>query len=263
MAAKSLKIPRILHESNAFPGLAVKKLSSRVDAVLVAFEDAKQRLPKAKKVIVTGNPSKMKKINFSIEKKEKIKNELGINKDMPLVLVFGGSQGAKRINEVITKLVLKKLNKTYQILLAAGPKQYDEIKNELEKNGIEIQSLYNCKIVPYIYNMEEVLNCCDLAICRSGAMTITEMAIAGKPAIFVPLPNVSQNHQEYNAKVLASKGAAKIILDPNLNEEVLSKEINEIISNYKMMEQMGKIAESISTKNVEEHIYSEIKKLSN
>ena len=261
MAAKSLKIPRILHESNAFPGLAVKKLGPKVDTVLVGFEDAKKRLPNVKNIVVTGTPSKMKKINMSESEKQKIKKELGLKENLPLVLVFGGSQGARTINKAVTEMILKNLNKNYQIILAAGPKQYDEIKKELENKGKNIENLENSKILPYIYNMEEVMNACDLAICRSGAMTITEISTAGKPAIFIPLPNVSQNHQEYNARVLADRGAARIILDANLNEQTLGEEIDSLISNEAKLQEMGKKAEEISIKNVEEQIYKEIKKI--
>lgn len=261
MAAKSLNIPRILHESNAFPGLAVKKLGSRVNTVLVGFEDAKKRLPNVKNVVVTGTPSKMKKINMSESEKQKIKKDLGLKENLPLVLVFGGSQGARTINQAAIELILKKSNKNYQIMLAAGPKQYEEIKKELESRGKNIENLENSKILPYIYNMEEVMNACDLAICRSGAMTITEISTAGKPAIFIPLPNVSQNHQEYNARVLADRGAARIILDSNLNEQTLGEEIDNLISNKAKLQEMGKKAEEISIKNVEEQIYKEIKKI--
>ena len=256
MAAKSLKIPTILHESNAFPGLAVKKLSSKVDKVLVGFEDAKERLPKAKKTVVTGTPCKMKKINFTQQEKVKIKKDLGLDENLPLVLVFGGSQGASTINKAVINLIKKSMNKDYQILLAAGPKQFEEIEKENELN-----SLKNSKIVPYIYNMEDVLNICDLVVCRSGAMTITEISIAGKPAIFIPLPNVSQNHQEYNARVLADNGAAKIVLNKDLNEQILSKEIDSLINNKEILQSMGEKAETKSIKNVDQKIYKEIKKL--
>jgi len=239
----------------------VKKLSAKVDTVLVAFKEAKERLPKAKNIVVTGTPSKMKKINLMQEEKQKIKRELGLQENLPLVLIFGGSQGARSINQTALKLIEQEQNKNYQIVLAAGQKQYDIIKEELLEKGKDIQNLYHAKIVPYIYNMEAIMNTCDLAVCRSGAITITEIAIVGKPAIFIPLPNVSQNHQEYNARVLESRGAAKIILDIDLNAETLSQTINGLIGNPQELQKMGERAQTVSIKNVEEQIYKEIKKI--
>ena len=119
----------------------------------------------------------------------------------------------------------------------------------------------SCAPSAQIYNMEEVLNSVDLVLARSGAMTITEIAITGKPAIFVPLPNVSNNHQEYNAKVLENVGAAKIILNKDLTPEVLQKEITDIIQDPQTLAKMGENARKIAIKNVEDKIYEEIQKL--
>ena len=109
--ANKLKIPTLLHESNAFPGKAVKMLSNKTDCVLVGFEDAKKRLGKAKKVVVTGNPTKIKDLNLSRDEKEKKIKNLGLNSSKPILLVFGGSQGAKAINDSIIKIVKGNKNK--------------------------------------------------------------------------------------------------------------------------------------------------------
>lgn len=256
IAAQKYKIPTILHESNAFPGVSVKLLAKRVNTVLVGFEDAKLRLQNAKRVVVTGTPAKLKKINLTDIQKSEIKKQFDIKNDLPIVLIFGGSQGAKSINDTVIKIIKEKLNKKYQIIWAVGQKQYDKVKESLKNIQLE-----NTRIVPYIYNMEEVMNLADLIIARSGAMTITEIAIVGKPAIFIPFPFATENHQEYNAKVLANVGAAKIILDKDLNEEVLNKSILEIIQDKQKMQQMGKKAEGIAINNAEERIIEEIKKI--
>lgn len=109
--------------------------------------------------------------------------------------------------------------------------------------------------------MEEMLNIADLAVCRSGAMTITEIAITGKPAIFIPLPSKSANRQEDNARVLEKIGAAKIILNKDLTGDRLSAEIDEIILKNSELEEMGRLASSIAPEDVEEKIYSEIKQI--
>ena len=261
MAAIALKIPTVLHESNAFPGASIKVLSRKVNKVFVGFEDAKSRLPNAKEVIVTGTPTKIKKIDMTEEQKNKIKQDLSLKEDLPIVLVFGGSQGAKSINETMTEIIKQKKNEKYQIIWAAGQSQYDSIREKIEDGGIPIQNIMNAKIVPYIYNMEEILNMCDMVVSRSGAMTITEIAKVGKPGIFIPLPYATENHQEYNAKVLANIGAAKIILDKDLNADILSKEIEDILYTDGKKEQMGNLARKIEVKNVEDKIYAEIKSI--
>ena len=263
MAAKKLGVPVVLHESNAFPGIAVKLFKNKADKILVGFKDAKERLDNKDNVIVTGNPIKIKKTEYTESQKEKIKTELGLKLDKPIVLVFGGSQGAQSINRSFIEIIVNKKNKNYQIMWAAGPEQYDKIKEKLNEVNINIEKIENAKIVPYIYNMEEVMNIADLVVCRSGAMTITEVSAVGKPAIFIPFPFATENHQEYNARVLEKVGAAKIILDKDINSELLGNAINKIIRNKEKLEEMGKNAEKVAIKNVEDNIYKEIKELVN
>lgn len=261
LAAHNLKIPTMLHESNSFPGKAVKLLAKKTDVILISFEDAKERIPNAKKIVHTGTPVKIKKQEYTNSQIEKLKKELGLNNEKPLVLIFGGSQGAQKINEAIMGIIKNKLNKEYQIIWATGPKQYDIIKEKLEDANININYIENTKIVPYIYNMEEIMNVSDLIVSRSGAMTITEIANLAKPSILVPLPNVSGDHQMYNAKVLANKNAAIIIKNDDLNTVDLNTKIKEIVLDKNKKEQMGKNAFKVSTKNVEEKIGQEIKEL--
>lgn len=263
IAARRLGIPTLLHESNAFPGVSVKLLSKKVNTVMVGFEDAKERLPNAKNVVVTGNPTKIKKREFSNLKKNEIIEQMGLKPGLPIVLVFGGSQGAQSINHSFLQIIQKKENSNYQIMWAAGPSQYEEIKLVLKREKIDIDCIENVKIVPYIYNMEEVLNSIDLVVCRSGAMTITEIAIVGKPAIFIPFPFATENHQEYNARVLEKVGAAKIILDKDLDATILHKEIENIICSKKEMIEMGKKANSCAIHHVEDKIYHEIELVKN
>lgn len=261
MAAKKYKIPTMVHESNAFPGVATKLLSKRVDTVLVGFEDAIKRLPNAKKIVVTGTPTKIKKVNLSKSQKEKMMDELELNKELPIVLIFGGSQGAKSINSTLIDIIKNKTNANYQIIWASGPKQYDVIKDDLKELKIDINKIKNVKILPYIYNMEEMMNLADIIISRSGAMTITEIAITGKPAIFIPFPFATENHQEYNARVLVNQGAAKIILDKDLNEDILSTTLNEMLKDKNELLKMSKNASKVAISDVEGKIYSEIQKL--
>ncbi len=260
-AAYKNNIPVVLHESNAFPGKAIKMLAKKTDTILVSFNEAKTRIKNAKKVVCTGTPVKIQKRDYNINEKIKIIKDLGLNEAKPIILIFGGSQGAQKINEAITGIILDKLNKKYQIIWATGPKQYDIIKEELENRRININHIENTKIVPYIYNMEEVMNISDVIVARSGAMTITEISNLGKPSILVPLPNVSGDHQLYNAKVLENVGAAKIILNENLDENNLNSTIEEIILNKQKQKDMEKNALKVASYDVEEKIYKEIKEL--
>ena len=260
-AGHSLKIPTLLHESNAFPGKAVKILAKKTDTILVSFKDAIPRIPNCKNVVFTGTPVKIKKKDYKEEEKNRIIYGVDLEINKPIVLIFGGSQGAKKINDSILEIIKGKLNKDYQIIWGAGPKQYDIIKEELENENLELNHIPNIKILPYIYNMEEIMNISELIVARSGAMTITEISNLGKPSILVPLPNVSHNHQLYNAKALENVGASKIILNDELTGEKLNKQIEEIVLNKKLLEQMGENALKISSIDAEDKIYEEILKL--
>lgn len=260
-AAKANNVPIILHESNSFPGKAIKAMGKMADTVLVSFEDAKKRITTCKNVVLTGTPVKIKKQDYSINKRLEIVKSLGLSEVKPIVLAFGGSQGAQKINEAIIEIIKNKLNINYQIIWATGPKQYDIIKEELKKFNIDIERIENTRIVPYIYNMEEVENIADVIVARSGAMTITEISNLGKPSILIPLPNVSNDHQMYNAKVLEEIGASEILLNDTLIGEELDACIKKIVSDKDTMKKMGEKALSIAIKDADERIFEEIKKL--
>ena len=260
-AANAKKIPTVLHESNAYPGRAVRMFAKKADRIFVGFEEAKSKLPDSSKVIVTGTPTKIKKMEFSNDTRKKMLSDLGLNDTLPVILIFGGSQGAQRINENVTDLIINEYNKNYQIIWATGPKPFDIVKEKLKEHDLDIENIKNAKILPYIYNMEEIMNISDIIVARSGAMTITEISNLGKPSILIPLPNVSQDHQLRNAEVLQKIGAAQIILNNELEKDILNKEIIEIASNKVKMKEMGEKASTKSVKNVQEKIYAEIKKI--
>lgn len=259
-AANSRKIPTFLHESNAYPGRAVRMFAKKAEKVFVGFEAAKENLPNINNVVVTGTPTKIKKIDISYEEKEKILKSLNLTTNKPVVLVFGGSQGAQKINEAVVEIIKMANNNSYQLIWATGPKQYEIIKEQLNKFNIDIENVNNTKVMPYIYNMEELINICDLCVCRSGAMTITELAIVEKPAIFIPLPSVGANRQEDNARVMEKLGSARVILNSEIEGEILNKNICEMVSDRNNLVEMGKKAKAIAVEDVEEKIYNEIKK---
>lgn len=261
MAAKANNIPVLLHESNAFPGKAIKMLAKKADTILVSFQDAKARIPNCKNVVFTGTPVKVRKLDLGINEKFKIIKTMGLNETKPIILIFGGSQGAQKINEALIDIIEQNKNKNYQMIWATGQKQFDRINEKLAEKNININKISNCKILPYIYNMEEIENIADVIVARSGAMTITEIANVGKPSILIPLPNVSNDHQMYNAKVLENIGAATIIKNNDLTGTLLNHEIEEIILNKEKCIQMGKNAYTLANEDVENKIFREIKKL--
>ena len=165
--------------------------------------------------------------------------------------------------KTLEEIIEKNLNKDYQILWSVGQSQYDIIKENLAKKNIDITQIENVNVVPYIYDMQKAMAVADLIVCRSGAMTITEVSISGRPAIFVPLSFAAENHQEYNAKVLVNEGAAKIIHDNEINGESLNKMIEETISDKEKLKEMGNNAKKIVMKDVEDKIYKEVEKLIN
>lgn len=192
-------------------------LAGITDKILVSFEDAKARITKAKDIVLTGTPIRINTQKIPDNQKTDIIKELKLDEKKPIVLIFGGSQGAKKINEAVIELLSQNHNLDYQIVLSAGEKQYDNVIKQLKEKGINIDKMENVKVFPYIYNIGDIEKIADVLVCRSGAITISEISAIGKPAIFIPLPNVSNDHQTYNAKALEAINAAKIIKNDELS----------------------------------------------
>lgn len=249
IAALKLKIPTLIHESNALPGKTTKWLSSKVDVVAVGFKETIEKLPGAKYVVFTGNPTKLQD-DFS---KEKCKEKLGTTK--PIVLVFGGSQGAKKLNEVMIELINNLHTEDYNIIYATGPKNYDDIISKIQNESP------NVKIEKYIYNMEEVMNASDLAVCRSGALTVTELGIVGLPAILIPFPYAAENHQYYNAKTISDSGAGIIIEEKDLTAELLKEKIDTLMKDKERLAEMAKNARKDEMKDAVNNIMTEIDRI--
>lgn len=277
-AAKKLNVPYIIHESNVLPGKATKALSKNAEKILVGFEEAIERLPEGTNAVVTGTPTKVEDLEYGTNGVELKKRQEGFDPKKKLVLVFGGSQGSKSINSAMREIIINRLSgiykeesknakfqirsnpnyNNYQIIWSVGQMQYNIIKKELKDDDLNIDNLKGIKILPYIYNMDEIINMADLLVCRSGAMTITEIEKVGKPSILIPYPFAAENHQEYNARALEKQGAAEVILDKDLNSKVLNDTINNLIVDDKKLSQMGKVSKSLSISNVEDRIYVEI-----
>ena len=248
-AALKKKIPTLIHESNALPGKTTKLFAKKVDCVAVGFEEAIKRLPNCKNPVCTGNPTRMK----DDTDKKAIKEKLGINK--PLLLVLGGSHGAQKLNETMVELINQNKFEGYDVIYATGQKHYDEIISKI------MQVPKNVKVEKYIYNMEEIMNASDLVLCRSGALTISEISVIGVASILIPFPHAAENHQYYNAKTLENIEAGIIIEEKNLTTEILINKINELMSQKEKLKIMGENAKKIGRPDAIKNVEKEINKI--
>lgn len=208
LAAKSLKIPVYIHEQNAYPGVANKLLSKYARRVFLGFEAARKYFP-SEKVVYTGNPVRSE---FGEQNRECARDELGIPQNDFVVLIFGGSLGAETINDIGLEIVNKYGNDdNVTILFGTGKDYFEHVKTRLNAGGKEAPT--NVRVMPYISEMAKMLSASNVIICRSGALSTAEVTMAGRAAIFVPSPNVTGDHQYYNAKAVADNGGAVLITE--------------------------------------------------
>lgn len=257
-AAKQLKVPYVIHESNAFPGLSVKVLAKDASKVLIGFEDARLRLGKKQNIVYTGTPAKFNINSILNLDKTKCKEELKLGKSIEnkkIIFVTGGSQGAKKFNEVVIDMVRKYKSDKFFVVVATGLKNYDETLKSIEGQNLKKY----IRIVDYVYDMDKMYKASDLLIVRAGALTVTELSIVRRPSILIPLPYAAENHQLYNAKALEDLGAGIVIEESNLNEDSLYDKINLVIMDDEKLREMGENAAKLYVPNVEEKIYNEIR----
>lgn len=259
-AAQKLKIPNVFHESNAYPGKCLKLFSKKASKILLGFDSAKKYFAKTTNCVTVGNPIEEDMINLGEKEKDDIKEKMGLKKDLPIVLIFGGSQGATVINNSVIEMIKNKDISGFQIIWGTGNNLYDEVMeklNEIDKKEIK----ENVHVLPYIYNMSEMYSIASLVVSRSGAMTVTNIASFGIPSIFIPYPSIGANRQIDNAKTLENIGAARIIINNDLNYTLLYDNIKELLGDEKNLRHMGEMAKTIATNGAIEKIYEEIKEV--
>lgn len=256
-AAKMLKVKYILHESNAFPGLAVKLAAKKAEVVLTGFEATISRLPKDINAVFTGTPVKFDSLNYNNLIKEECKKELDLLKYKKIIFVTGGSQGARKLNNIVIDMIKKYKSKEFFVVLATGINNYDEV---LEKIKDEDLSGY-LRVERYIYEIDKMYKVSDMLITRAGALTVTEIATVKKASILIPLPTAAENHQYFNAKTLEDLEASVILNENSLNEDVLYDKISSIIKDDKKLIKMGEAAGEIFIPDVETKIMEEINKV--
>lgn len=259
-AAADNGIPTVVHESNAVPGLTTKLLAEHVDRVLVGFEESVQHYKNQSKVSVTGTPVRGEFDDFD---KAKAKRELGMDENEPLVVSVWGSLGASHMNKIMSEMIpLIKGDEGFRLLHATGKMYYERFMRSLEENAPDYESR-GVIVRQYIYDMPRVMAAADLIICRSGASTLAELAYMGKPAIFVPSPNVTNNHQEKNARVLENAGGANVLLEGEFNAPQMLEEIKALLRNKEglgyMSEAMRSLSQDDATDNICDTILSLVK----
>lgn len=236
--AAKMGIKTYIHESNATPGVTNKMLANYVDNIFISFPEAGKKLKHKEKQIMSGNPVRSE---FFKVTKDGSRTKLGIDKDDFVVLSFGGSQGAGRINKAMIDVV-EKYNGTpgVHVFFGTGKFYFNAIQNELKEKGIELAD--NIHIMEYINNMEDYIKAANVVIGRSGALTVSEITVCGTPSILIPSPNVTGNHQMFNAKAVADAGGALILEEAKLSGVTLINEIEKLKNNRELCEKMGKEA---------------------
>ncbi len=242
LAAWLRGVPTILHEQNAFPGLTNRMAAKFVRAVAVAFEDAAPRLNR-RDAVVTGNP--VRKEFFEVVRSAEAKR----------ILVFGGSQGSKVLNDAMTA-ALAHLPRDLEIVHQTGPRMLDEVRKAYRDSPFP-----EARVVAYIDPMVDEILAAELVICRAGAMTIAELAAAGRGAVLIPFAAATNNHQEANARVMERAHAAVVITESELTPERLAGAVREIVETPGRSAQMAAAAKSLATVEATKRIVDTIEKI--
>ncbi|MBE6577937.1 MAG: UDP-N-acetylglucosamine--N-acetylmuramyl-(pentapeptide) pyrophosphoryl-undecaprenol N-acetylglucosamine transferase [Ruminococcaceae bacterium] len=258
-AAAEMGIPTIVHESNSVPGLAVKRLEGKIDLLLTNFKSTARGLSQPEKAVNVGNPIRF---SFGDMTKQEARKKLGIPENIKFVILsFGGSLGAPKINEAAID-VMRKFSLSHEDVMhfhSGGKNCYSGAMQLFAGYGLEKNPRLDIR--EYIYDMSVYMAAADLIICRAGAMTITELSIMRKAAILIPSPHVTDNHQYKNAAILQKAGAAVLIEESELDCERINAEVERIYSNQEVRDKMCEAVSEFATVDVDERIYAEICKL--
>lgn len=251
MAAACRRIPTLIHEQNALPGLTNRILSRFAGRVAVTFAASASYFPRREKVRLTGLPVRPEILQS--DRAASLK-KLGFNESRFFLFSFGGSRGARTINRAMAEVI-----KTYAedprlyILHATGAAGYKEFIEDCAETGIDPDRVSNLKVVPYIYNMQDAL-AADLVISRAGAATLAELTSCGVPAILIPYPYAAENHQEFNARALEKEGAAIVVLDGQVSGALLCGKIEELLGDREKLSAMSAASKKVGRRRALEDI---------
>lgn len=259
VAAAKLGVPTAVHESNAFPGVAVKKLQPYVDSIMLNFKESEKYLTAKDKIIHVGNPLRT---SFGTLKYDDARKKLGIDgKYKYFILSYGGSLGAEKVNDAALELMRDYGKKHPEVLHvhASGAIEKDAALKKFNEYGLS--ECENLELLEYIYDMPLRMAAADIVISRAGAMTVSELAMMKKPSIMIPSPNVAENHQYKNAKVIEDAGGCILIEEKNLAGGTLEKAVSELLSDDKKRADMGEAVSHFVKSDANKLIYEEIKRL--
>lgn len=251
MAASELKIPTAVHESNAVPGLTTKLLAERVDKVMVGFEESRGAYHHPEKVEVTGTPVRGE---FAAYSKALAKRELGLDPDEPLVVSVWGSLGAAHMNKIMGELItMMDDSRPFRLIHSVGTRYFEDFMSALRQCAPDF-ARFGADVRKYIYDMPRVMAAADLILCRAGASTLSELAYMGKPVIIVPSPNVTNNHQEKNARVLEKAGGAKVFLEGEFDAPALMDTVRGLLGDSAQLEAMSQAMLSLAVPGATDRI---------
>ena len=253
-AAARSGIPTLIQEQNALPGLTNRILSRVVDVVALGYREALPKFAGRKaRVVVTGNPVRE---DLLTEEREAACRYFGFRPDVPLLLITGGSQGARSINQAALTLHRHfDRKKDLQILHITGQTDYNDIIHTLTSEGIAFNDAGSGRIIlPYLHEMPKALAAAWLVVSRAGAIGLAELTLRGIPAILIPYPYASENHQEINARALEKNGAAIVICDSELTGDLLTAKVQEIIFDSEKLSSMGSSTQAMGYPNAAENI---------
>ena len=249
--ATRLSIPALIQEQNSYPGITNRLLASSVQKICVAYDNMQRFFPKDK-LLMLGNPIRQDLVNNG-RKKQKCLKAFNLDEHKVVLLVIGGSLGARTINQSIANMAKELDEKGIQLIWQTG--------KAFEQSATTIcDKLPHAQSYPFIYNMDMAYNVADLIISRAGASTISELCLVGKPVILIPSPNVAEDHQTKNAQSLVQKKAAVMIKD-NEAQKLLGSQITAILKDQDKQYELAKNIQSLAIANSSEMIVDEVLKL--
>lgn len=248
-------IPTLIQEQNSYPGITNKLLSKSVNKICTAFEGLERFFPKSK-IVLTGNPIRQDLTESTVSKVDATEF-FGLDSNKKTILVLGGSLGARAVNAQVSKMLEWVKENDYQLIWQTGKLYIDDYKHlqeEMNYDGIKIQAFLN--------RMDMAYAMADVILTRSGAGTISELCVVGKPTIFVPSPNVSEDHQTFNAKALSSKDAAVLIPEKHM-EEVLVPSLEKILKDEELIKSLSVNIKKLALPNASKDIVNQVELLLN
>lgn len=251
--ASMMKIPTLIQEQNSYPGITNKILAKRVNRICVAYDGMERFFP-SNKIIFTGNPVRRDLYDIQINREE-AKASFGIDNDHKTVLIFGGSLGARRINESVEGAFdMIKRHSEINYIWQVGKMYFDEYSC-----GV-VAALPNITVLPFIERMDYAYAAADAVVCRAGALTISEIALINKPAVLIPSPHVAEDHQTKNAMALVNNDAALMVRNAEAKEKMIPT-ILELLSDEKLQQDLVGNLKKMGRPNATSEIAEEIFKL--